>query len=135
MKRLIVVLCLLLSAVVVGAQNPDTYVLRIYPAGGTTAIRSATILAASVTCNLVAVAASNVNPKRVEWDDVVNAGKVCLWTDPGTGPLLTPGLSNGNYEATLTAQTGGQPPTPAESVRAPFVVAVAAVPTGVKAHQ
>jgi hypothetical protein len=131
------VLFILGAGAVVAAQNPDSYTIRIYVAGAPTPVRTTTITAAQVVCNLVppTVTIPVTNPSKIDWTDLVNAGRVCLWTDPGTGPLLTPGLASGNYEATLTAtNTAG---TSAESSpRSPFVVvAMPAVPTAVRVHQ
>ena len=112
---------LLASAAVLNAQASD-YTLRIYPVKtpqATAPITPATLLSANVLCNQTApVSTSTRNPNKAVWDDPANAGKVCVWTDPGTGPLLGTPTGFAALEATLTMIGGGAETD--ESNRAPF---------------
>lgn len=102
----------------------DGYRLNIYPQAtppATTPIQSFDFQIGAITCNLAPPAATTtgvpVNPSRAIWDDPANAGRVCQWTDPGTGPLFAVPFG-GTYEAGLQAfNAAGRGP---ESNRAPF---------------
>ena len=50
---------------------------------------TATLPNASVTCNQAAPTGTVTtrNPNKVVFDDPANSGKVCVYTDPGDGPL------------------------------------------------
>jgi hypothetical protein len=117
------------------AQAVDKWTLRIYLTGAASPLSAPTdLLAASVLCNQPSpVVGVPVNPTRVVFDDPVNVGKVCIWTDPGTGPLLSLPFGVGGYEGTLTATADGLPPS-LESVRAPFTRPglTPGVPTGLR---
>lgn len=127
LTRLAIAAFLILSGAGVHAQTPDSYTFRAYGVGATQPIQTPfTFQAGAVACNQDPPAApSTVNPTRFSWDDRVNAGKVCIWTDPGTGPLFSApiGTIPGSYEGTLTATANGL--TSLESARAPFSRAAA----------
>jgi hypothetical protein len=53
------------------------------------------------------------------WNDPTALEKVCVWVDPGTGPLLSSSLA-GSYEATLTASSVTA--TSRESARVPLTI-------------
>lgn len=127
-------LALLLLASTVHAQPITKWTLRTYNVGAPLPVAGPTdLLAANVACNVdPATITPSPNPSKAAWDDPANAGKSCVWTDPGTGPLLSTPFG-GNYEATLTASnvTG----TSAESARVPFTHpgTIPGAPTGLKA--
>ncbi len=119
MNRFLFALAFLLLASTVHAQPVTKWTIRVYNQGAAQPISPPTdLLAANVICGLDPSALTpSPNPLKAAWNDVANAGKVCMWADPGTGPLLSTPFG-GNYEATLTAtNTAG---TSAESARAPF---------------
>lgn len=111
---------LLLVAVPASAQPVQRWTLRVYNVGAPQPLSAPTdLLASNVSCNVnpATIIAASLNPSRVVWDDVGALGKVCVWTDPGTGPLASTPFG-GNYEATLTATNSVS--TSPESTRAPF---------------
>jgi hypothetical protein len=120
------------------AQTIDGARLNIYPGGaapGATPTTFFDFLSSAITCNLappaVSAAGPAVNPTRVMWDDPTNTGRVCQWTDPGTGPLFSVPVGS-NYEASLQFfNAAGRGP---ESNRAPFtrLAPPATAPTGVR---
>lgn len=134
-KTLLATLGFAMIASMASAQQIDSYVLRSYAVGAPAPTSTFTFLATTVTCNLAQPSGvlSNVNPTRVVWNDPSIAGRACVWTDPGTGPLFS--LPIGNYEATLTAvnSVGAS----AEQVaRIPFSKqSVPAVVTGLRLYQ
>lgn len=111
---------LVLVAAAASAQPVTGYTLRVYTAGTNTIVAGPTVVpVASIQCNVdpTTIVANTVNPVKALWTDTVNAGKVCVYTDPGSGPLSTTPFG-GNYEATATASnSAGESP---ESNRAPF---------------
>lgn len=134
MKRVLFCLVVLLVAASAHAQPITKWTLRVYNAGASTPLSApADLLAANVACNVdpATVVATSANPLRAAFDDPATAGKACVWTDPGTGPLQSTPFG-GNFEATLTATNSAG--TSAESARAPFTHPGVAppVPTGVK---
>lgn len=123
---LITLIALLVTAAAALAQTPD-YTLRIYAVGAPAPLTTATLLNASVSCNLAAPAgtATTRNPNKVVWDDPVNSGKVCVYTDAGTGPLLSTPTGFTSLEATVVMVSGGAETD--ESNRAPFTKTPAAL--------
>jgi hypothetical protein len=110
---------LVLLGTTVFAQPPTQYTLRIYLAGATSPLSAPTVIpAASVTCNQAPPTSTiTTNPTRAVFDDPDIAGRVCIWTDTGTGPLFSVPFG-GTYEATLSVSNlAGESP---ESTRAPF---------------
>lgn len=73
-----------------------------------------TISMSAVMCNQTPPIATL---HSVSWDDADNAGKVCVYIDPGTGPLFA--RIFGALEGTLT-NLAGSVESP-ESARAPFL--------------
>ena len=128
-RRLLLLLALLVVPVAASAQ--DSYTLKTYNVGAVAPLQTFTFQATATICNQVAsTATTTVNPTRAVWDDVANVGKVCIWTDAGTGPLFSTPLP-GSYEATLAATNAAG--TSADSTRSPFSrLAVAAVPLNLK---
>lgn len=131
MKKLLFVLAFLACASTVHAQSITKWTLRVYNVGAAAPLTPpADLLPANVICGLdPAAIVPSPNPLKAAWNDVANVGKVCLWADPGTGPLLSTPFG-GSFEATLTASnTAG---TSAESARVPFLHpgVVPNVPTG-----
>ncbi len=119
MKRFVIALSLILFASSAHAQSIVRWTIRIYNQGAPSPLTTPVdLLAANVTCNLdPATVISGPNPTKAVWDDPAAVGKVCVWTDPGTGPILSTPFG-GTYEATLTATNSAG--TSAESARAPF---------------
>lgn len=116
----------------VSGQSITSWTLRVYNQGAQLPLSTTTLLPISVMCNQAPPAAGPAtNPSRVVWDDGANAGKVCIWTDPGTGPLFSVPFG-GTYDGTLAAiNSAGTSP---ESVRAPFTRpgSVPASPSGLR---
>lgn len=118
MKIFLSLVVVLIAAPAV-AQTPDGVRLSIYQSGATSPTTSFDMLNAAIQCNQAppAANASTVNPTRVSWNDTANAGRVCQWTDPGTGPLMALPLG-ASYEGGLRFfNAAGSGP---ESTRAPF---------------
>jgi len=128
MKTQTIVRSLILLAVLAAPSNAlaqaiDGYRLNIYPAmtpPASTPLSFFDFQIGAITCNLAPptpVAGLPVNPSRAIWDDPDNAGRVCQWNDPGTGPLFAVPFGS-TYEAGLQAfNAAGRGP---ESNRAPF---------------
>lgn len=133
MRKWILLLVVLLVAAPAAAQAPINWTLRTYLAGaGAPVVAPAVLLVANVVCNQAAPPVTPaINPTKAIWDDSANVGKVCIWTDPGTGPLASVPFG-GNYDATLTVTNSAG--TSPESARAPFTHPglVLPVPTGLK---
>lgn len=131
-KKSSLTLAFLLVASLVSAQSIDKWTLRLFNTGAASPLSTTDLLAANVVCNQVApVTTSTVNPNKAIFDDPLNVGKVCIWTDPGTGPLFSVPFG-GTFEGSLSATdiTGAS----AESARSPFTRPgfVPAVPTGLR---
>lgn len=137
-RRLILsLLVLLLLPIALTAQAPSSYIIGYYQPGAPQPIQTFTFQASAVMCNqpspAVGTPSVSVNPTKAVWNDPDNAGKVCLWTDPGTGPLFTAPIP-GTYEATLKAVNAAG--TGPESNRAPFSrLGLPAVLTGFRVTQ
>lgn len=120
-SRIVLTLACLLLPSLAQAQTITSWQLRIYNVGAPAPISAPTdLLAANVVCNQAPppATASTVNPTRVVFDDPAVTGKVCQWTDAGTGPLASMPFGALTYEATVTAvNVAGSSP---ESVRASF---------------
>jgi hypothetical protein len=119
MKRFLHILSLLLFATPLLAQPPTQYTLRLYLAGAAAPLSPPTVIPiASLVCNQAPpTGTTTVNPTRAVIDDPNNVGRVCIWTDTGTGPLFSVPFG-GTYEATMTVSNlAGESP---ESNRAPF---------------
>lgn len=105
MKRLLLSLSiLLLLAAPASAQGAGitSFNLRQYLPGASAPVVAAfSIPVSAVQCNQV-LPTSPVH--QALWDDPDNPGKVCIYTDPGTGPLFA--KVYGALEATLTNLAG-----------------------------
>jgi len=116
------------------AQTPSSYQVKYYNVGASQPLQQSDAFPASAAvCNQTAASGgSTVNPKLVVWDDLANAGKVCVYTIPTSGAL--PSLPTpGSYEGTLTAINAAGS---AESARAPFSrLASPSAPTGLRITQ
>lgn len=117
MKRAIfAVISILLYASSSLAQTgtPTSWTLRVYQ--GATVIGSPTVVTtAQVQCNQTPPATTNnQNPTRWVWNDITNAGKVCIFDDAAR---LT-GLGDGSYEGTASAANADG--SSAETARIPF---------------
>lgn len=102
------------------AQGIDKWSVRIYNVGAVAPLFGPLdLLAANVQCNQVAPAnTTTVNPNKIIFNDDANVGKVCIWTDPGTGVLTAVPFGAAAYEGTVTATNAAG--TSAESSRASF---------------
>ena len=109
---------LVLYAASASAQTgtPASWNLRIYQqGGGTQVVPLVNVSAPTVACNQAAPTSTNTeNPTKWVWDDVSNAGKVCIYLDA----TRLQGLPDGQYEG--TAQAVNADGSSAESARAPF---------------
>lgn len=117
MKRTFgIALGLLLVAASAHAQSGITaHTYRQYLAGATTPVVAPFVIQqTAVTCNVALPAPLSAH--SIYFADPDNAGKDCVWTDPGTGPLFAKVF--GNMEGTLT-NIAGTLESP-ESARAPF---------------
>lgn len=123
MRLCTLVVGVLLLATVAEAQTLD-YNLRVYTTATPPVLVSTTpIPNAQVLCNQPSPTSTvTKNPDKVVFDDPLNAGRACIYTDPGSGPLLGPTLKLGNYEGTLSAFVPATSPLveSPESNRAPF---------------
>lgn len=96
------ILGLLLAAPSLPAQTIESYRLSTYAVGAAAPISTFDFPVAQVQCDQAppAATAPTVNPTRTVWTDPDRAGRVCQWTDAGTGPLFSVPLGF-SYEATL----------------------------------
>jgi hypothetical protein len=118
MRRLSLAFVFVLFPMLLSAQPITTYTLKTYNVGAPSPIQTFTFQASAVVCNQANPAIGvTANPTKVVWDDTVNAGKACIWTDPGTGPLFSVPFG-GQYEGTLSQTNSAG--TSVESARAPF---------------
>ena len=91
--------------------------LRVYAVGGLTPATDTELTGAvcNLDASLMPPAAEAQNPTHAWWDDPVNAGRVCRWTDTNQtgGPLLALPIGT-RFEATLSFQnaTGRGPESP-----------------------
>ena len=125
-------LCWLLCPSLASAQSITSWTLRIFNVGNPIPISTTILLASTVVCNQAPPpAGSSVNPSRAIWDDVDNAGRVCIWTDPGNGPLFSVPF-DGSYEASVSATNSAG--AGAQSLHASFTRPGLApgAPTGVR---
>lgn len=119
MKTILFSLAVLLAASSAHAQPITKWTTRTYNVGAPTPLSAPVdLLAANVACNVdPSTVTPSPNPLKLGWDDITNPGKLCVYTDPGTGPLLSMPFG-GSYEATITATNSAG--TSPESNRAPF---------------
>jgi len=115
MKKLVFVSFFILCSNVVRAQGITSYNFRQYLAGAVSPVTPPyNFLSTATVCNQVPPATQAVH--TILWDDINNVGQVCIWTDPGTGPLFA--KVYGALEGTLTSLAGTL--ESAESARSPF---------------
>lgn len=114
-------ICFVLAFAVSASAQTTSYKLRIYLSGATAPMTTTTLQASGFICNQAAppTGATTTNPTKVVFDDPAVAGRVCIYTDPGTGPLLALPTGFQNYTATLAAMGAGGAES-AESNAAPF---------------
>ncbi len=121
MKTLFVAFALVLVASTASAQSVTKWTARVYNVGAAQPLSAPVdfVVGQGVACGVdpATITATPTNPLKAVWDDPGAAGKVCVYTDPGTGPLLSTPFG-GSYEATLTATNSAG--TSPESARAPF---------------
>ena len=117
MRSVVLGLVLLLFASLASAQAITGYDFRIYNQGAQQPLQGPTALV--VVCNQTlppTPTGSVSNPTTVFFKDPVNAGKGCLYTDPGTGLLSSLPFGAPNYEATVSAKNSvGSSPESARS--------------------
>jgi hypothetical protein len=133
MRRVLLAAALCLYAAPALAQTgiPASYTLRIYT-DGTPQVSALTVSLAQITCNLATSPGTGTepaeNPTLWIWDDPVNAGKLCAFTDSRFSAL-----PNGNYHGTATAENADG--SSAETASVPFTRRrpnPPAVPTGLR---
>jgi hypothetical protein len=121
MRRLLIMLAVVLMASTAFAQTISKWTMAVYNVGAAQPISAPTdfVLGSNLACGIdpATVMVSAANPMKALWDDPAVTGKVCVYTDPGTGPLLSTPFG-GSFEATLTASNSAG--TSPESARAPF---------------
>lgn len=102
----------LLFSAIAHAQSPITSVtLKFFIQGGTTTVQTPTVMPiTSFVCNTTKPAdpvAPVVNPTKIYFDDPVNVGKICLYTDPGSGVLFSVPFGTQVYEGRISATNAG----------------------------
>ena len=135
MIRLVLALACCLLPSLASAQAITSYTLAITAPGSPPVLISTTVIQAiAVTCNQAPpVGGSAINPTRAVFDDPANVGMVCIWTDPGSGPLSTLPFGATSYTATLIA-TDSAGDSPASVASPPFTHPglVRPAPTGLR---
>lgn len=128
----------LLFSALAHAQSPITLVtFKVYVQGATTPIQTPTVMAiTNFVCNTTKPTdptSVQVNPTKIYFDDIVNTGKVCLYTDPGTGVLFSVPFGTQVYEARVSAtNSGGTSPDSLVSNSFSHPGAPPTAPTGLK---
>ncbi len=121
MKTLLTMIGFVLIASTASAQSITKWTARVYNVGAALPLSAPVdfIVGQGVACGVdpATVTATPTNPLKAVWDDPGAAGKVCVYTDPGTGPLLSTPFG-GSFEATLTATNSAG--TSPETARVPF---------------
>jgi hypothetical protein len=114
------------SASLVSAQAITGYDVKFYNQGAQASFQTTSV---AFTCNQTKPAAPSgtaLNPSTIAFNDPANAGKACLYTDPGTGVLGSLPFGAQAYEATVVAKnTAGSSP---ESARSNLFTRPGAVP-------
>lgn len=135
MKKILFALIGLFVAASAHAQPPTKWTQRVYAVGAQQPLSAPLdlVVGQNTTCNLdpATLTTQQINPLALAWDDPTNAGKVCLFRDPGNGPLLSTPFG-GSFETTLTVTNAlGTSP---ESARLPFSHpgAILNAPTGLR---
>jgi hypothetical protein len=112
----------LVTAAPLQAQTITKWTLRVYNVGAPSPLSAPTdfIIGTNLTCGVdpTTITVSGTNPMKAVFDDPAQAGKACVYTDPGTGPLLSTPFG-GTFEATLTA-TNSAGTSPESAPRVPF---------------
>ena len=125
------------SAARLEAQPVTSYTLKISNSGAPAPLSVTVLPATGFTCNQPPPATpTSVNAAFVLFDDQANAGKVCIYTDSGSGPLLALPFGSGIYTATLAATNSVA--TSGDSLASPPFTRPgvgAAVPTGVRVYR
>ncbi len=136
MKKTIIYIGFVLSlANVAKAQTVTSYQLTIF--NGATVVSTTQIAAANFVCNSptpTPPVGTVPNPRHIWFNDPVNAGMVCLFTDNGTnGPLSSLPFSTTVYTAEIEAiNIAGSSPESAASNLFTEPGAALNAPTGVK---
>src|SRR5882762_10188495 len=95
MKHVVLALAFVtLIAAIASAQAPTSYTLKLSNQGApgpfTTAILAASSFTCGVTPKIPPITTTAVNPLKVYIDDPATPTTAdCLYTDPGTGPILS----------------------------------------------
>lgn len=128
--RYLLIVAALFSATPAFAQSNVVQIdLQTFAPGVSTVtgapLKSDTYLLGTIVCNSTApaVPATVINPTRFFYDDLVNAGKVCIGTLVNT---LLPSLPNqSGYLATVTATDNLGATSPRSAASNPFAVQAA----------
>lgn len=101
MKKILFTCAFLFISSLAQAQDPTTnYELTMV--GATTTTYGFTRAQAQCNQTVEPGAPGTINPRYLVWDDVINAGRICVHdTGNGTGPLFA--LPIGDYSANLVA--------------------------------
>jgi len=107
-KRLMLALgFVLVLAPAAHAQAITSYTYKIFNQGATAPFTTASLPATAVVCNTtpkLTATGTTVNPTKVAWDDPANPTTAdCVYTDPGTGPLLSLPFGAQAYTSTVAA--------------------------------
>lgn len=82
------------------AQSNTFY--RVFIKNGSTVVSFTDISLGSFVCNQdINPGWSTTNPNKIAFDDPTNSGKVCIYTDPGNGPLSALPFGATVYTATI----------------------------------
>lgn len=105
---LLVVMAVTLGPSTAAAQPITLYRLTLYPQGGTSVVSTYDIPVGALVCNVLPPTVPPgivANPRMLDIPDPNNVGRVCEWTDPGTGGPFSrlPFSTTLVYEATMRA--------------------------------
>lgn len=120
------------------AQAPTSYTLKISNQGAAAPFTSAVLPASGFTCGVTPkippFTTTSVNPSKVVIDDPAAPTTAdCIYTDPGTGPILSLPFGTQIYTSTISA-TYPAGPSPDSLVSNPFSRpgVVGSAPTGLR---
>lgn len=139
MKSVCLCVCLIGMASVASAQVPTSYTLKVFNQGAPQPIATSALPTSAFVCNQTAPDTTNTaNPNKVLFNDPdpANPGKVCIFIDGGSGPLLSLPFGSGIYVATIAAvNTAGPSPDSALSNLFSRPGATAVAPVGLKVYR
>jgi len=113
-----IVILLLLYAVKASAQSLVNGLVEISNQGAPSPFTSNSFTITPASCNQNPVSAATYNPTRLQFDDVTNVGKVCIF-DQGPFLLALPVIP-GNYTLTVTVTDDRGLTSPRSAASNPF---------------